>query len=143
MNNKDQPWFPAKEPDFMLLPLFSAAVPAGFPSPAADYVERKLDLNTLLIKHPDSTFYIRVSGNSMNDAGIFSGDLLIIDRSIEPRDGHVILAVLDGEFTVKRLKRKNGRITLLPENPAYEPIEVSACQSFEIWGVVTCSIHNL
>lgn len=125
------------------LPVFLGRLPAGFPSPADDYIEGKLDLNRHLIKHPAATFFVRVTGHSMTGAGIHSGDLLIVDRSIEPTDGHVVVAVLDGELTVKRLQRGQGVTRLLAENPIYRPIEITEQQTIEIWGVVTNVIHPL
>ncbi len=124
-------------------PVFLERVPAGFPSPAGDYMEGKLDLNQHLIKHPAATFFVRVTGDSMTEAGIHSGDLLIVDRSLEPSDGNIVIAVLDGELTVKQLERRKGKLRLLPANQNYEPLEVSEQQSFEIWGVVTNVIHSL
>ena len=124
-------------------PVFLERVPAGFPSPAGDYLEGKLDLNQYLIKHPAATYFVRVTGDSMVEAGIHSGDLLIVDRSLEPSDGKIVIAVLDGELTVKRLERRKGTLRLLPANKNYEPLEVSEQQSFEIWGVVTNVIHSL
>lgn len=125
------------------LPVFLERVPAGFPSPAGDYIEGKLDLNEHLVKHPAATFYVRVTGDSMIEKGIHSGDLLIVDRSLEPKDRNIIIAVLDGELTVKQLEKRKGKLRLLPANKNYEPIEVSEQQSFEIWGVVTNVIHSL
>ncbi len=125
------------------LPVFLGRLPAGFPSPADDYIEGRLDLNRHLIKHPAATFYVRVTGDSMTGAGIHSGDLLIVDRSLEPSDGHVVVAVLDGDLTVKRLQKRNGSLRLLSENPNYQPIEVTEQQTIEIWGVVTSVIHAL
>lgn len=125
------------------LPIFLGRLPAGFPSPADDYLEGKLDITKHLVKHPAATFYVRVSGDSMIGAGIHSGDLLVVDRSLEAKSGNVIVAALDGELTVKRLYRKNGLLRLLPENPQYQPIEIQTQQSFEIWGVVTNVIHPL
>lgn len=125
------------------LPVFLERVPAGFPSPAGDYLDGKLDLNQYLIKHPAATFFLRVTGDSMTEAGIHSGDLLIVDRSLEPSDGTIVIAVLDGELTVKQLERRKGTLRLLPANKNYEPLEVSELQSFEIWGVVTNVIHSL
>ena len=125
------------------LPIFLGRLPAGFPSPADDYLEGKLDLNRHLIKHPAATFFVRVTGDSMIGAGIHSGDLLVVDRSLEPADKHVVVAVLDGELTVKRLFKQNGVLRLLPENQNYQPIEITAQQSIEIWGVVTSVIHAL
>lgn len=125
------------------LPVFLGRLPAGFPSPADDYLEGKLDLNRHLIKHPAATFFVRVSGDSMIEAGIHTGDLLVVDRSLEATDGNVIVAALDGELTVKRLSTRDKTIRLLPENHNYQPIEIQPHQSFEIWGVVTNVIHAL
>ena len=125
------------------LPIFLGRLPAGFPSPADDYLEGKLDLTRHLIKHPAATFFVRVTGDSMIGAGIHSGDLLVVDRSLEPADKHVVVAVLDGELTVKRLFKQNGVLRLLPENQNYQPIEITAQQTIEIWGVVTSVIHAL
>lgn len=125
------------------LPVFIGRLPAGFPSPADDYIEGKLDLNRHLIKHPAATFFVRVTGDSMLEAGIHSGDILIVDRSLEATDGNVIVAALDGELTVKRLYQRAQTIRLLPENKNYQPIDIHPHQSFEIWGVVTNVIHAL
>lgn len=125
------------------LPIFLGRLPAGFPSPADDYLEGKLDITKHLVKHPAATFYVRVSGDSMLGAGIHSGDLLVVDRSLEPKNGNVIVAALDGDLTVKRLYQRDGIIRLLPENQKYQPIEIQEGQSFEIWGVVTNVIHSL
>lgn len=134
---------PAIDPTRLSLPLFSNRIPAGFPSPADDHVEDRIDLNEELIRNPPATFMIRVEGNSMIDANIFAGDILIVDRSIEARDSHVIVAVVDGKFTVKRLSMKRGKVRLLPENPdpAYPPIEFKDGQELVVWGVVTNVIH--
>ena len=125
------------------LPVFLGRLPAGFPSPADDYIEGKLDLNRHLIKHPAATFFVRVTGDSMIGAGIHSGDLLVVDRSLEAADRHVVVAVLDGELTVKRLSNQQGVLRLLPENLNYQPIEISRQHTFEIWGVATSVIHAL
>ena len=125
------------------LPVFLGRLPAGFPSPADDYLEGKLDLNRHLIKHPAATFFVRVSGDSMIEAGIHTGDLLVVDRSLEAVDGNVIVAALDGELTVKRLSTRGKTVRLLPANKHYEPIEIQPHQAFEIWGVVTNVIHSL
>lgn len=124
-------------------PLFLVPVPAGFPSPADDYLEGKLDLNQYLIQHPAATFFFRVTGDSMIGAGIHSGDLLIVDRSLEPKDGNVVIAALDGELTVKRLSMREGKPVLLPDNEQYQPVEVGEHAAFEVWGVVTNVIHPL
>lgn len=125
------------------LPVFLGRLPAGFPSPADDHIEGKLDLNKHLIKHPAATFFVRVSGQSMLEAGIHTGDILVVDRSLEAVDGNVIVAALDGELTVKRLSTRGKNIRLLPANKDYQPIDITEQQSFEIWGVVTNVIHAL
>ena len=121
----------------------TGSVSAGFPSPADDYTEGSLDLNEYLIRHPAATFFVRVQGESMINAGIHSGDLLVVDRSLEPGNKKIVLAVLDGEFTVKRLVEKRGRLYLYPENPDYTPVEITEEKSFEVWGVVTAVIHEV
>lgn len=123
--------------------LFDARVPAGFPSPAADYEEDKLDLNEHLIKHPAATFFVRAIGDSMIGAGIHCGDLLIVDRSLEPRDRSVVIAAVNGELTVKRIRIRNKKITLVPENDSYSVQQVGENVEFEVWGVVTSVIHEL
>ncbi|MEF3696799.1 translesion error-prone DNA polymerase V autoproteolytic subunit [Desulfolutivibrio sp.] len=124
------------------LPLYLASVPAGFPSPAEDYIDKKLDLNEHLVKHPAATFFVRVHGHSMTDAGISPGDILVVDRAVTAASGNIVIAALDGELTVKRLKTSHGRLLLVPENTDYAPTEVDPEQSFEIWGVVTYIIHK-
>jgi DNA polymerase V len=124
-------------------PLFLSAVSAGFPSPADDFIEQKLDLNDHLVRNPAATFFVRVSGDSMTGASIHSGDILVVDRSLEPKEGKVVIAVLDGELTVKRIARRGGRLQLMPENDRYQPIIVANEADLEIWGVVTAVIHAL
>jgi len=134
------------KPDFSTKrrqPIFIATVPAGFPSPAADYEEGKLDLNRHLIKNPAATFFVRVTGDSMLKAGIHGGDLLIVDRSIEPRDKSVVIAVVNGELTVKRIRIRRNKVTLVAENDAYRSQEIDEKMEFEVWGVVTNVIHAL
>lgn len=133
---------PSRRTHYALL-LFTCPVSAGFPSPAEDHIEGKLDLNGHLIQNPVATFFVRVTGNSMIDAGIHSGDLLVVDRSLEPRDGKVVIAVVDGELLVKRLKLKNGQVSLVAENADYPPLILLEEMSFEVWGVVTGVIHLL
>lgn len=123
-------------------PLYLSHVKAGFPSPADDYVDLKLDLNTHLIKHPAATFFVIASGESMTGAGIQSGDMLIVDRSLEATDGKIVIAAIDGELTVKRLSKKANQLALLPENNAYPPIIISEEHHLVIWGVVTHVIHT-
>ena len=124
-------------------PLFVAEVPAGFPSPAADYEEDKLDLNRYLIKNPAATFFVRVTGDSMEGAGIHHGDLLVVDRSIEPRDKSIVIAVINGELTVKRIRIRKSKITLEPENVNYRAHQITEDIEFEVWGVATNVIHRL
>lgn len=123
-------------------PLFLNKVPAGFPSPADDHMDKLLSLDDYCIQNPSATFFLRVSGDSMIDAGIFPDDLLIVDRSIEARHGKIVIASLNGELTVKRLYRKNGKILLQAENKKYQPIEIPELSELNIWGVVTNVIHK-
>lgn len=127
----------------MKLSFFLTPVSAGFPSPAEDYVEKKLDLNELLISHPAATFFVRVEGDSMINANIHSGDILIVDRSLSAENGSIAIAVLNGEFTVKRVKIEKGELFLVAENPRFPPIKVSKEADFQIWGIVTYVIHNV
>jgi DNA polymerase V len=125
------------------IPLFASRISAGFPAPADDFLERKLDLNEYLIAHPAATFFVRVEGESMQGAGIHSGDLLIVDRSLLVQDGSIIVALLNSEFTVKRVKKTAQGLSLLPENPKYSAIVVTKEMDFEVWGVVTNVIHHV
>lgn len=126
------------------LPVFSQPVPAGFPSPAEDAcIDEWLDLNEHLVRHPAATFYLRASGTSMTGAGIHPGDLLIVDRSLEPADHSIVVAIIDGELTLKRLRLQDRQVWLVPENAAYAPLEVRAESDLAIWGVVTHVIHAL
>ena len=125
------------------LPLFAHPVRAGFPSPADDYVCDTLDLNEHLIPHREATFFVRAKGHSMIGAGIQDNDLLVVDRSLNPVHRSIVIAVIDGEFTVKRLSKRAGRIKLLAENPEYAPIELQEGQELQVWGVVTSVIHQL
>ncbi|MDP2172368.1 MAG: translesion error-prone DNA polymerase V autoproteolytic subunit [Candidatus Cloacimonadaceae bacterium] len=124
-------------------PLLGARIPAGFPSPATDYIEGTLDLNDHLIKHPASTFFVRVEGFSMIQAGIFPDDILIVDRSLEAANNSIIVAVLNGELTVKRLRIEAGRYVLLAENDEYNPIVIDEESDFFVWGLVTYVIHKV
>ena len=121
----------------MEIPLSEERVAAGFPSPADDYASTKLDLNRELIKNPASTFYARVSGLSMVDEGINDGDLLVIDKSLEPHDGSLAVCYIDGEFTLKRFERHDGYGLLMPANREFRPIKVTGENDFIIWGIVT------
>ncbi len=126
----------------LLIPLFTESVAAGFPSPAADYIESNLDLNDLCIDHPVATFFVRIRGNSMVGAGIQPGDLAVVDRSLEAASGSIVLALIDNEFTLKRLKKTaDNHLWLLPENPDFPGIQVKEEMGFEVWGVVISVIH--
>ncbi|MFC6673248.1 translesion error-prone DNA polymerase V autoproteolytic subunit [Marinobacterium aestuariivivens] len=130
------------EPQTLKIPLFMERVAAGFPSPAQDYIECSLDLNELCIKRPAATFFVRAEGESMVEAGIFSGDILIVDRSLNPVHGDIVIASVDGEFTVKRLSLRPS-LRLEASNTLYSPIELSDESELEIFGVVTNVIHSL
>jgi DNA polymerase V len=125
------------------LNLYQQAVAAGFPSPAEDHIDKKLDLNRHLICNPAATFYVRVTGDSMIGAGIHSGDLLIVDRSLDATSGRIIIAVLHGELAVKRFCREGNRILLLAEHADCPPVEIYDPQDLHIWGVVTVVIHRV
>ena len=123
--------------------LYSGSVEAGFPSPADDYLEGGLDLHEHLVKRPASTFFVRVSGCSMEGVGIFSGDMLVVDRSLDAKDGDVVLAVLSGEMTVKRLLIKDDQVWLAPSNDRFKPMLVTEDVDFQIWGVCCHVVHEL
>ena len=124
-------------------PQFLCPVPAGFPSPAEDYIEDTLDLHKYVVRNSIATFFMRASGESMIGAGIHDGDILVVDRSLSPVSGKVVIAAIDGEFTVKRLRKRGGRVLLLPENSQYEPIDITDHENTTIWGVVTFALHAL
>ena len=124
-------------------PLFTTHVSAGFPSPADDYIEGQLDLNKHLIKHPAATYFVRVTGDSMIDAGIHNGDILIVDRSLEPKDKNVVIANVDGELTVKRIRIQGDNLLLVAENQNYPTRQIKQNMEFEVWGIVTNVIHSL
>jgi DNA polymerase V len=128
------------------IPLYASRPAAGFPAPGDDLVERVLDINDLVVKHPTATFFVRVEGDSMTGAGIFSGDVLVVDRSIDPKDGHIVVAAVNGELVVKRLsiERKGLRplLRLISENDNYEPITVGDGEECFIWGVVVGSVRQ-
>ena len=133
----------SKESPTLLIPLATETISAGFPSPAEDYIELGIDLNQHLIKNSISTFFLRVSGNSMNKAGIYNNDLLIIDRSINPYPGHIVVAILDGEFTLKRLVKEHDIYYLKADKENYPAINLYQYLDVQIWGVATYSIHEL
>lgn len=127
----------------MALPFISHEVSAGFPSPAQDFLENNIDLNKELTKNMQATFYIKVAGNSMKDAGIHDKDILVVDRSLEPADGKIVISLIDGEFTVKRLRLETDCLYLIPENDAYQPIKVTEENQLIIWGIVTYVIKKV
>lgn len=128
---------------YQRIPLYSSKVAAGFPSPADDHVESHLDLNEHLVKHPAATFFVKVTGDSMVDANIHENDILIVDRSLTPMNGRIVVAAVDGQLTVKRLHMKDNKLTLLPANSEFTPIEVDENNEVYIWGVVTNVIHAI
>ena len=133
-------------PDYQsgtLIPFAGDGVSAGFPSPALDFMETSIDLNAALSENPLATFYIKVEGNSMTDAGIDDKDVLVVDKSLEPKDKKIAICFIDGEFTVKRLKIKKDEIWLMPENSTYSPIKVTEENQFMIWGIVTYVIKKV
>ena len=135
---------PAFDSEALLLPLLGRLLPAGFPSPADDYLEGEIDLNRLLIERPAACYLMRVSGASMSGAGILDGDLVVVDRSVEARAGHVVVAVIHGEMTIKRLRRlKDGRSVLQAEHPDYPKLIICEEQPAEIWGVVVGCVRKM
>lgn len=142
MENTPISIFRPSEKEQHKLSLFSTNVQAGFPSQADDHIERTLDLNELIIKHPAATFFVRVEGRSMENAGIFPGDILVVDRSLTPLSENIVIAIIDSEFTVKKILFKEGQIYLLPQNPSYSPIKIEEGMDFQVFGVVTYVIHK-
>ena len=124
-------------------PLIGSEIQAGFPSPAQDYIEATLDLNEHLISHPAATFFVKVQGYSMINAGIYPDDMLIVDRALEAASGKIIVAILEGDLTVKRLLIENEKWFIVPENEGYESIEITEDTDFSVWGVVTYAIHKV
>ncbi len=124
-------------------PLYLSPVSAGFPSPAEDYIEQKLDLQKHLIRNEASTFFLHASGDSMTGVGILDGDLLVVDRMAEAADGRIVIAAIDGELLVKRLVRKDGKVWLKSENPDYPDFDITDREYVHVWGVVTYAIHKV
>lgn len=133
----------ASDPDVSALPHFLQKIPAGFPSPAADYTESTLDLNEYLVNHKAASFYFTVVGFSMTGAFIDDGDKVLVDRSIEPKHGHIVIASVNDEYTIKRLYMRKGVIELRPENPAFQPIRMREGEELQIWGVVVGVIRKI
>lgn len=135
--------FSAGRGESVSLPISESLLPAGFPSSAENFVEKTLDLNDLLIKHPVSTFYVRIIGDSMINAGISTGDILVVDRSLLPANNKIVVVRIGNEFTVKRIRCVNEKILLVAENEQYAPIEINDEMDFEVWGIVTFVIHKV
>jgi DNA polymerase V len=127
---------------YLELPLYSTPVRAGFPSPADDHLDKKIDLNEYMIQNPSSTFFVRVQGDSMQDCNINDGDLLVVDKALEPHNGDIIVGIVNGEFTVKCLSKKGKQVFLQPANARYAPIEITEGMDFMVWGVVIYTIHK-
>lgn len=125
------------------LPFIDGGLRAGFPSPADDFLEVRIDFNEDIVKNKDATFYAKVKGNSMKNAGIFDGDLLVIDRSLEPLNNKIAVCFIDGEFTVKRIKKEKNTVWLIPENEEFQPIKVTEDNEFIVWGIAIASIKRL
>lgn len=142
MKKKNLEIYKADTDTQLVLPIADGGIKAGFPSPAQDFMDLSIDLNKELVKHPSSTFYGRVSGDSMVDAGIYDGDILIIDKSLEPKDGDMAVCFIDGEFTIKYIKIEETVIWLVPANENYKPMKVTEDNDFLIWGIVTYSIKK-
>jgi DNA polymerase V len=135
---------PVTEPLPLPLPLIGRLLPAGFPSPADDYLEGEIDLARFLIERPAATFFMRVSGSSMSGAGIMDGDYVVVDRSVEAKPGHVVVADCSGDLTIKRLRKtRDGRSFLVPENPEFEAVAIGEDFPVEIWGVVIASFRKM
>jgi DNA polymerase V len=130
-------------PTLVDLPLFGSKIPAGFPSPADDHLEATIDLNRQYVRHPTATFFVRVQGTSMIGAGIHNGDMLVVDRSLEAQSGSVVIAIINGELTIKRLVIKGDEVWLMPENPEFQPLLITEGMELQVWGVVAHVIHSL
>lgn len=142
-NSEKLEFFSVDTLEGMEIPYFEARVSAGFPSPAEDYSDVKLDLNKALIQNPSATFYVKVKGMSMQNAGILDGDMLVVDRSKIPYNQCIAVCVINSEFTVKRIQKTKNGLSLMPENPDFKPIKVTTDMDFSIWGVVTFVIHKV
>lgn len=125
------------------LPFITSGIKAGFPSPAADFDETRISLDKALVKNPDTTFYAKANGQSMKGAGIDDGDIMVIDRSIEPRNNKIAVCLIDGEFTVKRIKKTKEELLLMPENSDFQPIKINEDNQLVIWGIVTYIIKKV
>jgi DNA polymerase V len=136
-------YFPTSHSTSAPVRLYEHTVPAGFPSPAADFPERTLDLNEFIVKRPSATFFVKVMGDSMQNAGMYDGDIIVVDKSLRAVHGNIVLAMLQGEFTVKRLHYEGKKVFLRPENEKYQPLEITPEMDFMVWGVVIHVLHKL
>lgn len=136
-------FLPLPDAPKQFIPLGTVKVSAGFPSPAADYEDKRLDINEYLVQNPVSTFFFPVEGDSMEGAEIFAGDILVVDKSVPPQHGHIVIAFVDGERLVKRLYKRAGRVALVAENPAYARLEIQEGMDLEVWGVVVGKFKRL
>jgi DNA polymerase V len=142
-SNEELVFYSIEESVLNDIPVYTNTVPAGFPSPAEDHMDLDLNLHEYLVQHPSATFCVRVVGESMIDAGIHSGDVMVVDRALEPQNNNIVLAVLNGEFTVKRIKKNRTDLYLVPANESFKPIKITETMNFQVWGVVTHIIHKL
>jgi len=140
--SKKLQFYAIEEASFDEITLYGDGVPAGFPSPADDYLDMDLNLHDYLVQHPSATFCVRAIGDSMVDAGIQSSDVMVIDRALTPKNNDIILAVVNGEFTVKRIKKSEDELYLMPANENYKPMKITEEMNFQVWGVVTFIIHK-
>lgn len=136
-------FLPLLDAPYLTLPIDAVKVSAGFPSPAADYEDKRLDINEYLIRNPVSTFFFPVQGDSMQGAEIFDGDVLVVDRSIKAQHGHIVVAFVDGDRLVKRLHCRNGRVALVAENPNFPPLEIQDGMELVVWGTVVGKFKRL
>ena len=141
-SNKQLSFYLMKNAKLSSVPVLGDAVPAGFPSPAEDYLDMDLNLHDYLVRNPAATFCVRVSGDSMVSADIKSGDVMVIDRALDPTNNSIVLAVLNGEFTVKRIKKRANELYLIADNEQYQPMKITKDVDFQVWGVVTFIIHK-
>lgn len=140
--SKKLQFYAIEEASFDEITLYGDSVPAGFPSPADDYLDMDLNLHDYLVQHPSATFCVRAIGDSMVDAGIQSSDVMVIDRALTPKNNDIILAVVNGEFTVKRIKKSEDELYLMPANENYKPMKITEEMNFQVWGVVNFIIHK-
>lgn len=141
-SNKQLSFYLMKNAKLSSVPVLGDAVPAGFPSPAEDYLDMDLNLHDYLVRNPAATFCVRVSGGSMVSADIKSGDVMVIDRALDPTNNSIVLAVLNGEFTVKRIKKRANELYIIADNEEYQPMKITKDVDFQVWGVVTFIIHK-